>query len=330
MGIEFDIPVALKGTGMYVPEKVLTNDDLEKMVDTSNEWITSRTGIRERRISENELTSEIAARAGLAALKAAGMSADDIDMIIVGTNSPDTLFPGVGPKVQHLLGASMAGAFDVQAGCTGCIYALATAAAGVGSGLWKNVLVIGAEVLSKLIDWSDRNTCVLFGDGAGAAVLSRGEGSNAFLAVELHADGGKWDYIIFPGGLVEKPATHETVEAKEHSVKMKGNEVFKYVNTVLPGFLKKVCRDARVEPRDVDCWIFHQANIRIIEGIQKRLKVDPEKSIVNLDKYGNTSAASIFLALHEGIESGKLKKGDRVMLASFGSGMTYGAILLQI
>lgn len=330
MGIDFRIPVVLKGTGMYVPENIVTNEDLEKMVDTNNEWIISRTGIHERHISEGELTSEIAAKAGSAALEAAGLSADDIDMIIVGTNSPDTIFPGVGPKVQHLVGAGHAGAFDVQAGCTGCIYALTAAAAGVGSGLWENVLVIGAEILSKLIDWTDRNTCVLFGDGAGAAVIGKGEGENAVLAAELHADGEKSDYIILPAGGVEKPASHETVDAAEHAVKMKGNDVFKYVNTVLPPFLKKLCSDAGMEPGDVDWWIFHQANIRIIDGVLRRMKLDPERSIINLDRYGNTSAASVFLALHEGLVSGRLQKGDNVLMTSFGAGMTYGAIMIRI
>jgi len=330
LGIDFRVPVILKGTGMYVPEKVLTNDDLEKMVETSDEWITSRTGIRERHVSDGELTSDLAAKAGLAALKDAGIDPEDVDMVIVATNTPDTVFPGVGPKVQYLIGAERAGAFDLQAGCTGCVYALTVAASGIGSGLWKNVLVIGAEVLSRLLDWNDRNTCVLFGDGAGAAVLTAGDGDNSILAAELHAEGEKADLIMFPGGLVEKPATHETVEAGDHFIKMKGNDVFKYVNTVLPPFLKRICADAGMEPKDVDWWIFHQANIRIIEGVLRRMKLDPAKSIVNLDRYGNTSAASVFLALHEGLQKGMLKKGDRVVMTSFGSGMTYGAIMLRI
>ncbi len=315
---------------MYVPEKVLTNEELEKMVETSDEWITSRTGIRERHVSDGELTSDIAAKAGLAALEDAGLGPADIDMIIVATNTPDTIFPGVGPKVQYLIGAERAGAFDLQAGCTGCVYALTVGASGVGSGLWKNVLVIGAEVLSRMVDWSDRNTCVLFGDGAGAAVLAAGEADNSILAAELHAEGEKSDFIILPGGLVEKPATHETVDAGEHFIKMKGNDVFKYVNTVLPPFLKRLCSDAGMETGDVDWWIFHQANKRIIEGVMKRMKLDPAKSIVNLDRYGNTSAASVFLALHEGLDNGMLKKGDSVVLTSFGAGMTYGAIMLRI
>lgn len=331
MSIKFAVPVTLLGTGMYVPEKIVTNEELSGMVDTSDEWITERTGIRERHIaSEGEVTSQFAAKAGMEALKASGVTPEELDMIIVGTNSPDMLFPGVGPLVQGIIGASKAGAFDVQAGCTGCVYALVIAAAGIGSGLWNKVLVIGAESLSRIVDWSDRNTCVLFGDGAGAVVLSASGGRNAVLGAELHADGEKRDYIEFPGGLAAKPATHESVDAGEHFVQMKGNEVFKYVNRIIPPFIKDQCREAGLEVADIDSWIFHQANLRIIEGVLKRLGVSAEKAIVNLQKYGNTSAASVFLALHEGIADGRISRGDKVMLVSFGAGMTYGSIILEI
>ena len=316
---------------MYVPEKIVTNEELSGMVDTSDEWITERTGIKERHIaSEGEVTSQFAAKAGMEALKASGVTPEELDMIIVGTNSPDMLFPGVGPLVQNIIGASKAGAFDVQAGCTGCVYALVIAAAGIGSGLWNKVLVIGAESLSRIVDWSDRNTCVLFGDGAGAVVLAASNGRNAVLGAELHADGEKSDYIAFPGGLAAKPATHESVDAGEHFVQMKGNEVFKYVNRIIPPFIKDQCREAGLEVTDIDKWIFHQANLRIIEGVLKRLGVSEEKAIVNLQKYGNTSAASVFLALHEGIADGRISRGDKVMLVSFGAGMTYGSIILEI
>jgi 3-oxoacyl-[acyl-carrier-protein] synthase-3 len=331
LALDFAVPVALLGTGMYVPEKVVTNEDLSRMVDTTDEWITERTGIRERHIaSEGEVTSDFAARAGMEALKAAGVSPEEIDMIIVGTNSPDSLFPGVGPLVQGKIGAVRAGACDVQAGCTGCVYALAMASAGIGSGLWKKVLVIGAEALSRIVDWKDRNTCVLFGDGAGAVVLGASEGKNSVLAVELHADGALGDYIEFPGGLAAKPATCETVEAGEHFVRMKGNEVFKYVNRIIPPFVKDLCGQAKLDVSEIDSWIFHQANLRIIEGVLRRLDIPVEKAVVNLQKYGNTSAASVFLALHEGISEGKINRGDKAMLVSFGAGMTYGAIILEI
>lgn len=331
MTLKFAVPVAVLGTGMYVPENVVTNEDLTKIVETSDEWITERTGIKERHIaSEGELTSQFAAKAGMDALRASGISAGELDMIIVATNSPDTLFPGVGPLVQGIIKAKNAGACDVQAGCTGCVYALVLASAGIGSGLWKNVLVIGAESLSRMVDWNDRNTCVLFGDGAGAVVLGVSEDKNAVLAAELHADGEKGDYIAFPGGLAARPASHLSVDAGDHFVKMKGNEVFKYVNRIIPPFIKDVCMGAGLDVADIDAWIFHQANLRIIEGILKRLDVPEEKAIVNIQKYGNTSAATIFLALHEGLSEGRISRGEKVMLVSFGAGMTYGSIILEI
>ncbi|AER66837.1 3-oxoacyl-(acyl-carrier-protein) synthase III [Thermovirga lienii DSM 17291] len=330
MSSALKMPIKILGTGKYVPSKVLTNLELEKIVDTTDEWITTRTGIKERRISEGELTSDLAYKAALEAIKDAGISAEEIDMIIVATNSPDTLFPGVAPKVQALLGARHAGACDVQSGCTGCVYALSMAFAGVGSGMWKNVLVIGAEVLSKLIDWTDRNTCVLFGDGAGAVVVSGGEGGGCLLASELRADGSKADLIKLPGGLVEKPASHETVDNREHFVQMKGNEVFKFVNRVLPSFLDEVCDKANLTPEDIDWWIFHQANMRIIEGVLRRSKQPHEKAIINLDKYGNTSAASVFIAFHDALKDGRIKKGDTILMTSFGAGMTYGAVIFSL
>ena len=324
-------PVVLLGTGMSVPDRVLTNKDLEKIVDTSDEWILERTGISERRIAAaGDVTSDLAARAGIAALDAASVSPEELDMIIVGTNSPDKLFPGVGPMVQSMIGASRAGACDVQAGCPGCVYAMMVASAGIRAGFWKKVLVIGAETLSRIVDWKDRNTCVLFGDGAGAALLGAGEGEDGVLAAEVHADGSLSDYIELPGGLAAHPATNETVEQGLHFVKMKGNEVFKYVNRVIPPFVRDLCDSEGLEVKDIDAWIFHQANHRIIEGVMRRLEVPLEKAVINLQKYGNTSAASVFLALHEGIAEGRITRGDRVMLVSFGAGMTYGAMIIRI
>lgn len=333
MAVKFSVPVTILGTGAFAPEKVLTNQDLEKMVETSDQWITERTGIKERHIaSSDENTSTLAARAGMAALEKAGVKPEELDMILVGTNSPDTIFPGVGPKVQGIIGADRAGACDIQAGCTGCVYALVLASSGIASGLWKKVLVIGAEVLSRLIDWNDRNTCVLFGDGAGAVVLGAGEqgSQNAFLGAELRSQGDAHDYITLPAGGSEMPASPETLKEGKHFVQMKGNEVFKFVNKVLPPFLRNVCAEAGLEVDDIDSWIFHQANLRIVDGVLRRLKVSPEKAIVNLQKYGNTSAASVFLALNEGIENGSISKGDKVMITSFGAGMTYGAVIFQI
>ena len=323
--------VGVLGTGMYVPEKVLTNEDLTHMVDTSDEWITERSGIKERHIvAEGQLTSDLAYEAGRAALEKAGVAAQELDMVIVATNTPDTIFPGTGPKVQGLLGAVNAGAYDLQAGCTSCVYALTMAASGIASGIWEKVLVIGAEALSPVIDWTDRGTCVLFGDGAGAAVLGPVDEGRGFISSSLKADGTSHDFITLPGGLIEKPASHETVDTRQHFVQMKGNEVFKFVNRKIPPFLMELCQSSEISPDEISCWFFHQANLRIIDGVLKRLKVDPLKTYVNLQKYGNTSAASVFLALHEALAEGRVSKGDLVLLTSFGAGMTYGGLILEL
>ncbi len=329
MTLFFGHPVSFKGSGISVPERVMTNKELEKMVDTSDEWIRERSGIRERRIAApNEQTSHFALGAARKALEDAGISPKDLDMVIVATNSPDTLFPSVAARVQAGLGAEHAGAMDLQAGCTGCIYALSTGASGIAAGIWRNVVVVGAEVLSRMIDWEDRNTCVLFGDGAGAVVLSRGrEEEKSFLSASLRAEGDKEDFITFPGGLSECPASKESLEEKKHQVYMKGNDVFKFVNRKLPPFLKEFCEESGVIPEEVDLWIFHQANLRIIEGVLGRFGIPREKAFVNLDKYGNTSAASVFIALHEARKEEVLLPGQKVVLCSFGAGMTYGAIL---
>lgn len=325
-------PVSLLGTGFYVPERILTNFDLEKMVDTSDKWIVERTGIRTRHLAaEEQTTTDLAYQASLRALEKAGVLAEDIDMILVSTNSPDMLFPGVSAKLQGALGASHAGACDIQAGCTSPVYAMALAVGGIASGLWQNVLVVGAESLSRLVDWEDRNTCVLFGDGAGALVLAASlDGKSRFISADLRADGTKSDLLAFPGGMAQYPASHETVEAKMHYVKMKGNEIFKFVNREIPAFLRGFCEKSGVDPSDIDCWIFHQANLRIIEDIAKRLKVDMGKVFVDVDKYGNTSSASVLIALDEALTSGKIQKGQKVLMSSFGAGMTYGAILFEV
>ncbi|MCF7935974.1 MAG: beta-ketoacyl-ACP synthase 3, partial [Synergistales bacterium] len=256
---------------------------------------------------------------------------EELDMVLVATNTPDTIFPSVACRVQDRIGAVKAGASDIQTGCTSSISSLALATAGVASGLWENVLVIGAEVLSRLVDWEDRNTCVLFGDGAGAAVVGpQRDGEGHMISSALRSDGSKADLIIIPGGMSASPMTVETVADKQHLIKMKGNEVFKFVNRNLPPFLDTFCTDSGVEPESVDTWIFHQANLRIMDAVLKRIGVSPQKMYVNLDRYGNTSAASVFLALHEALEEERITKGQRVALTSFGSGMTYGAFLLEL
>ena len=324
------VPVAIRGSGMYVPRNVVTNDDLSRIVDTSDEWIRERTGIQRRHIAEpGELTSTIAEKAGRAALEAAGILPSELDMVIVATNSPDTLFPGVAPKVQGLLKAENAGAFDVQSGCTSGVYSIVLAVNGIASGLWKNVLVIGAEVLSPLIDWTDRNTCVLFGDGAGAMVLAPSDGNGRFISARLKSDGTKHDQITLLGGLVENPASHETIDQKKHYVAMKGNDVFKFVNRVIPPFLKVLCEDAGMLPEAIDWWFFHQANQRIIERTAERLGIDPERVFINLDEYGNTSAASVFIALSDFMKQGKLLRGQKLLFTAFGAGMTYGGVIYE-
>ena len=332
MGFFSGVPASIMGTGMYVPQKVLTNDDISKMVETSDEWIRERTGIQRRHLAEKgELTSDGAEKAGREALEDAGVAPEDLDMVIVATNSPDTIFPGVAPKVQGRLGASRAGAFDVQSGCTGGVYAMALAASGIASGIWKKVLVIGAEVLSPLIDFTDRNTCVLFGDGAGAMVIGAAEeGAGRFLSADLRSDGTKHDQITFPGGLVENPASPETLEKGLHFVNMKGNDVFRFVNRIIPPFLRQFCLDSGIEPEDIEWWFFHQANQRIIERAAERLGIQPEKVIINIDEYGNTSAASVFIALYEFLREGRVQKGERLLFTAFGAGMTYGGIIYEV
>lgn len=331
MGLLSGRRVSILGTGMYVPEKIMTNDDLSRIVETSDEWIRERTGITERHIAaENELTSDLAYNAAMEALQESGIDPEELDMIIVGTNSPDTLFPGVAPKLQGMLGASRSGANDIQAGCTSCINSLVMASAGIASGLWDTVLVVGAEELSRILDWNDRNTCVIFGDGAGAVVLgTKDKGKGTVLSCDLKSDGKRHDFITLPGGLAENPASPETIARRLHYVHMKGNDVFKFVTRILPPYLEDFCVQTDIPSEEIDWWIFHQANLRIMQSVLKRLGVSQEKSIVNLDKYGNTSAASTLMALHEGYKNGKIKEKDKVLLTSFGSGMTYGALIFQ-
>ena len=309
----------IAGTGKYLPEKILTNFDFEKIVDTTNQWIVERTGIKERHFAaDDEGTSILAWKAAEEALKDAKMDAADLDIVIVATNSPESLCPCAAAKVQGHIGAVNAGAYDVIAGCTGSLTAMLTAISGIASGMWKNALVIGAEDFAGILDWTDRSTCILFGDGAGACVLSRAEeGEPHFEAGELSADGTKFDLITF-----------ENEDCERHSkLKMKGSEVFKFVNRTLPPFIADFCTASGVTPQDIDFWVLHQANTRIIESLFKRLSVPMERTYSNLEKYGNTSAASLMITLDESLKAGKIKSGDKVILTSFGAGMTLGALL---
>lgn len=315
-------PARIAGTGMYLPEKVMTNADFEKIIDTNDEWIRTRTGIKQRHFaSAGETLTFMASKAAESAIADAGLSAGDIDMIIVGSSTPDTVCPPISARVQGMLGAVNAGAFDTMAACTSSLSGMVTAAAGVSCGIWKNVLVIGVESFGNYLDWKDRKTCILFGDGAGAAVVSAGkEGEGRFSAAKLLADGSKSDYIT-----IESNSPDEA-----RVVRMKGNDVFKFVNKVMPGFLMDFCTEAGTDPADIDMWIMHQANTRINVGVLKKLGVPIDRTLINLDNYGNTSAASMMITLHEALKAGHFRKGGKAALVAFGAGMTLGAMLYEV
>jgi len=317
------------GLGAYLPKKVLTNSDLEKMVDTSDEWIRTRTGISERRIAdENESTSDLAVNAAREALKDAKLEPWDVELIILATISPDVPFPATSCIVQAKLGAVNAACFDINAACSGFIHELTIAQQFVESGMYKNVLVIGVELLSRFIDWKDRSTCVLFGDGAGAAVVApvtRG----GIIASYLGADGTKSALLMCPAGGSVHPASHKTVTEGMHFLKMQGNDVFKSAVRVMAGATAKVLQKAGLTTKDIDCVIPHQANIRIIEAIVERLGIPSGKVFVNVAKYGNMSAASAIVALYEAVKEGRVKKGDKVLLVAFGSGLVWGSCVIE-
>lgn len=319
------------GYGFYAPPRRVSNDDLRAMgVDTSDEWITTRTGIKERRFAgEGEGTATMATKAARIALERARLRPQDVDLIIVGTCSPDYLFPATACLVQTALGADRAGAFDVEAACTSFVSGLAIANGMILAGTVRNAVVIGAECLSRLLDLKDRTTCVLFGDGAGAVVL---EASNASVGIEstvLHSDGSKGSLLWVEGGGSRVPATMETVAAGKHYVRMDGSATMKLAVKSMADAAEEAIADAELTPDDIDIVIPHQANLRIIDAVVKRLHFPPEKVFINLEKYGNTSAASIPIAIAEAAESGRLRKGDRVLLCAFGAGFTWGAAVLE-
>jgi 3-oxoacyl-[acyl-carrier-protein] synthase-3 len=318
------------GTGSALPAKVLTNAELERMVDTSDEWITSRTGIRERRIAAaDESMSVFAARAGTTALEAAGLQASDLDLVILASVTPDMPIPSTACIVQDRLGAKNAAAFDLAAGCSGFLYGLTVAERFLASPQYRNVLLIGAEVLSKYVDWHDRTTCVLFGDGAGAVVLRAGEAPYGVLASVLRADGALADFIHVPAGGTREPATAKTVAEGRHFIKMKGNETFKMAVRSMEEASRQVLDRAGLRPEEIALCIPHQANRRIIDAVGLRLGLRPEQVHVNIERVGNTSAASIPMALDEAARAGKLRSGDAVLLTAFGTGLTWGAAALR-
>lgn len=319
------------GTGSYLPERILTNRDLEQIVETSDEWIVSRTGMKERRIArEDEFTSDMGAAAARAAVEDSGLAIDEIEFILVATLSPDYMFPSTACLIQQKLGARKAGAMDIQAACTGYLYALSVAKGFVESGLYKNVLVIAAEKLSSITNYKDRSTCVLFGDGAGACVVSRqGEGL-AIESIQLGADGEQAELLVMPAGGSRKPASKETVEAGEHYIKMAGNEVFKHAVRRMESACKECLDAAGVSEMEISWLIPHQANLRIIDAIAKRFEHLPSERIFKtVQKYGNTSASSVGIALDELLKAHDVKKQERILLTAFGSGLTWGAAVLR-
>ncbi len=318
------------GTGSAVPDRVLTNLDLEKMVDTSDEWITTRTGIKERRIAaEGEYTSTFATKAAERALEMAGVRAEELDLIIVGTVTPDFPFPATSCLVQNNLKAVNAAAFDVTAACSGFIYGLSMAEKFIRTGAAKKALVIGAEVLSRIIDWTDRNTCLLFGDGAGAVVVEACEGDNGVLSTHIHSDGSFWELLYLPACGSRNPATQKAVDDRLVYLTMQGNEVFKLAVRAMGEVAHEALSASGMTPADIDLFIPHQANRRIIDAIGKRLGLAEDQLFVNLDRYGNTSAASIPIALDEANRTSRIKEGDIVLFDAFGGGLTWGATLLR-
>ena len=321
--------IGITGLGMHVPTKVLTNLDLEKMVETSDEWIRSRTGIRERRVAEpGTTTSDLAYKAAHEALKQARLDPKALELLIVATTTPDMLFPSTSCLVQQRLGAKSAVCFDLSAACSGSVFAMITAQQYLLTGRYRNALVVGAEVLSSFIDWTDRSTCILFGDGAGACVLApvtRG----GILATDMGSDGSAADLLYMPGGGSKHPPSHSSVDQRLHFLRMNGGEIFKLAVRRMADSANTVMKEGKVKPEHVECFIPHQANIRIIEGVAKWAHLPIEKVYMNLQRYGNTSAASPLIALYEAVQEERITPGAHVVLVAFGAGMTWGSILLQ-
>lgn len=322
--------VGIVGTGAAVPERVLTNADMEKMVDTTDEWIVTRSGIRERRIVEPGMgTSDLCVEAAKKALAAAKVAAEEVDLIIVGTVTPDYMFPATACLVQDRIGAKRAAGYDLSAGCTGFIYGLAMGSQAIASGMYDTVLVIGADTLSHVTDWTDRSTCVLFGDGAGAVVLRPVSAGRGLLGFQLGSDGSGGEFLILPAGGSKKPATEETVRERLHYIHMNGPEVFKFAVRAIGDATLKSLEKCGLTREDIRLLIPHQANIRIVDAAAKRLGLSSDKVFVNLERYGNMSSATVPVALDEALGQGRIKPGDVIVLVAFGAGLTWGAAVLR-
>lgn len=324
------VNIQIIGMGHALPARVLDNRQLEQMVDTTNDWIVERTGIKERRVSDPGMaTSDLCYEAATMALNRAGLQPEQIDLIIVATSSPDMLFPSTACLVQEKLGAWNASAFDLEAGCTGFIYAANVAEKYLLSNSCSNVLVIGADMCSRFVDYTDRNTCIIFGDGAGAAVLARGGPDYGFYACMTGADGRGSRHLFMPAGGSALPPSSDTVQNRQHFINMNGSEVFKFATSIVENVCKSLLGQADLNVDDIDVFVPHQANLRIIKSAAKRCRIPMEKTVVHLDRYGNMSAASIPVALSEAEASGFLKAGDVVLMVAFGAGLTYGGVLMR-
>ncbi len=324
-------PVAITGTGKYVPERVLTNADLQSMVDTSDEWIIERTGIKKRRIAaENEATSDLAAAAAREALENAGVAAADLDLIIVATFTPDMLFPSTACLVQKALGAAKATCFDISGACSGFLYGIEIARNFIATGAAQSVLVVGADKVSGVVDWTDRNTCVLFGDGAGAAVLQpAAEGGSTILSTYSGSNGCLDEILNVPAGGSRLPLTEENMGSKLNTMKMAGREVYRHAVHTMVSAAKEALARSGLTIADIDCFIPHQANLRIIETIAHKLNVPMERFFINLTEYGNTSAAAVAIALDEAQRSGRIKRGDNILMVVFGGGLTWASVVVR-
>ena len=322
--------VSIIGTGSYVPERILTNQDLEKLVDTTDQWIRTRTGIRERRIAkEHETTSDMAARAALAAMEQAKVTPEEIDLIIVATATPVCVFPATACYVQKMIGAINAACFDLGAACSGFLYALEVAQQFISTHVYNTVLIVGAEKLSTIVDWTDRNTCVLFGDGAGAAILRNRPNSHGVISTHMGSDGEFTEILLMPGGGSRCPITRENIDQRLNTIKMSGKEVYKQAVTSMFNAATRVLDEAGLGYEDIGCVIPHQANLRIIEAIAERMGLPMEKFYMNLDRFGNTSAAAVAIALDEAHRTGRIQIGDYILLVVFGGGLTWGSSVVH-
>jgi len=322
--------VSIVGTGSYVPEKILTNEELSKSVDTSDEWITTRTGIKERRIAEkNEFTSDMGSKAAMRALENAELTPMDVDLIICATITPDTIFPSTACWIQKKIGATRAACFDIQAACSGFLFALETAQQYIMSGTYNTILIIGAEKLSSIVDWTDRNTCVLFGDGAGAAVLRARGDVHGVLHTLMGSDGTFTDILCLPGGGCQLPISHEVLDQRLNFIKMNGKETYKQAVTAMCNSSLEALTRCGLTAENLTCVIPHQANHRIILAVAERLNVSTDKFFINVHKYGNTSAAAVAIALDEAAREGRMKKGDYILLVVFGGGLTWASCVIQ-